>query len=266
MKLTTLASGSSGNAIYIGDDGTNILIDCGLTGKKTTAALNQMGVDPEKLDGIIVTHEHQDHVKGIGVMSRKYDLPIYTTEKTWAALEGQIGELAEKNKKVLELNKSLELGEIKLEAFSTSHDAVDPIGLTAFKGTEKIGIATDTGRVTAGMNKHFAHCNLMLMEANHDDQMLQKGPYPPHLKKRIKSEDGHLSNNVAGKALAKWIGGNTQQVILAHLSQENNVPYLARKTVEDILIGEGIDVGIDLQVTVAPREESHPVVEIIKAG
>lgn len=265
MRLTTLASGSSGNAIYVGDEDTSILIDCGLTGKKTTQALNEINSSPEKLAGIVVTHEHRDHVQGVGIMSRKYDLPIYATEKTWEALNsGELGKIAEKNQKYLMAGQGAEIGELKLEIFNTSHDAADPIGLSAYKGNEKIGIATDSGCITTGMDKHLQNCDLLLIEANHDEGMLQVGPYPYYLKKRIKSEVGHLANTTTGNALAKWVGGETQQVVLAHLSKENNIPYLARKTVEEILTEAGINAGVELQVTVAPREETHPLVEVMK--
>lgn len=263
MKITTLASGSSGNAIYLGDKETNILVDCGLTGKKTSAALAELSVDPGNLAGIVITHEHRDHIQGIGIMSRKYDIPVFATEKTWAAIDQQIGELAEKNQRYLAIGEAIELGSIQLEPFATSHDAAEPIGIAAYQGEEKVGIATDTGCVTPGMNKHLQDCDLILLEANHDEEMLQQGPYPIYLKKRIKSNYGHLSNHTTGKALAKWVSGNTQQVILAHLSQENNQPYLARKTVEEILLKEGVGVGMEVQVTVAPREEAHPLVERI---
>jgi phosphoribosyl 1,2-cyclic phosphodiesterase len=262
-----LASGSSGNAIYLGKGKTNLLIDCGLTGKKTKEALERIKVNPETMAGIVVTHEHRDHIHGVGVLSRKYDLPVYATEKTWDALAcSEMGQVAEKNQQYLAVGKAVDIGEIKLEVFNTSHDAVEPIGIAAypFKGKEKIGLATDTGCITAGMNKHLKDCDLILIEANHDEEMLEKGSYPYYLKKRIKSEAGHLANTATGAALTRWISGDTEQIVLAHLSKENNLPFLARKTVEHILSEAGIDVGLDVQVTVAPREETHPLVEVIK--
>ncbi|MBS4025062.1 MAG: MBL fold metallo-hydrolase [Clostridia bacterium] len=265
MRLTTLASGSSGNAIYLGDEKTNLLIDCGLTGKKTKESLKEIKVNPETVDGILVTHEHRDHIHGVGVLSRKYDLPIYATEKTWYALGcSEIGRIAEKNQQYLTAGKAVEIGEMKLEVFATSHDAVEPIGVVVYKGTEKVGVATDTGCITAGMEKHLKDCNILLIEANHDEEMLEKGPYPHYLKKRIRGQEGHLDNVTTGNALTRWISGDTQQIVLAHLSKENNLPYLARKTVEDILTEAGINAGVEVQVTVAPREETHPLVEVIK--
>ncbi|MGF7184016.1 phosphoribosyl 1,2-cyclic phosphodiesterase [Desulfitispora alkaliphila] len=263
MRLTTLSSGSSGNATFIGTKNGGILVDCGLSGKKTIEALESVKVDPKELDGIVVTHEHRDHIAGVGILSRKLDLPVYATEKTWEQLEDQVGQIVQENKRYIEPHSGEEIGQLKVEAFKTSHDAVDPIGLAVYSSSEKVGMATDTGCITSGMNEHMNDCDLLLVEANHDLDLLQHGPYPESLKRRVRGGKGHLENSEIGAALHKWLSGNTQQVVLGHLSQENNRPYLARKTVEDILEKSGVQVGLELQVTVAPREEPHPLVETI---
>jgi len=251
VKFFTLASGSSGNAVYVGSKKSGLLIDAGLTGKEICEKLAQNKVDAENLEGILVTHEHRDHIKGVGVMSRKLDLPVFATEGTWQGMEHSVGKIAEKNQKYLEVDQCLEIGDLKVEVMATSHDAQEPVAFTVHQGELSVGLATDTGQITRGIRKKITGCTAMVVEANHDPTMLRRGPYPAYLKKRIASVVGHLSNQMSGEALAEFITGKTEQVILAHLSEQNNIPSLALETVKQVLQEKGFDDFPEIKV--APR-------------
>jgi len=257
LKFFTLASGSSGNAVFIGSEKSGLLIDAGLSGKEICAKLEQNEVSPDSLQGILVTHEHKDHIKGVGIISRKLDLPVFATEGTWQAMEESIGKIAEKNRKYLEVDSCLEIGDLKVEVTATSHDAQEPVAFTVHQGERSVGLATDTGKITGGLRKNVTGCNALVLEANHDPTMLRQGPYPAYLKKRIASVLGHLSNQMSGEALAEFITGKTEQVVLAHLSEQNNLPSLALETVKQVLREKGFD---DFpEITVAPRYKAHKV-------
>lgn len=265
LKFFTLASGSSGNAVFVGSEKTGLLIDAGLTGKDTCQKLAENQVDPQGLNGILVTHEHRDHTKGVGIMSRKCDLPIFATEGTWQGMEETIGIIAEKNRKYLELDQCLEIGDVKVEVAATSHDALEPAAFTVHHQDESLGLATDTGRITSSIRKNATGCTALILEANHDPTMLRQGSYPAYLKRRIASTLGHLSNQMSGQALAEFITSRTQQVVLAHLSQENNIPSLALETVKQVLIEQSFDSFP--QISVAPRYSAQKVTDLKnKAG
>jgi len=231
---------------------TAVLVDAGLSMRKLKEAAAQLDRCLEQLDAIVVTHEHRDHTCGLGVLSRKYNLPVYATEATWTALDGQLGRIDENNCCLLEPGEKLEIGELALEAFSTSHDAGDPVGYIFYNHRATAGIMTDTGYVSRGMAKKLMDCELLVFEANHDREMLRNGPYPWYLKKRILSDYGHLANDTAGDVLARLWGGRQQGVLLAHLSQENNTPQKARQTVAEYLQQQGIIPGDEVWLEVAP--------------
>ncbi|MGI6332551.1 MAG: MBL fold metallo-hydrolase [Zhaonellaceae bacterium] len=251
IKFFTLASGSSGNAVYVGSEKSGLLIDAGLTGKDICEKLAQNKVNTENLEGILVTHEHRDHIKGVGVMSRKLDLPVFATEGTWQGMKQSVGKIAEKNQKYLEVDNCLEIGDLKVEVAATSHDAQEPVAFTIHQGELSVGLATDTGQITRGLRKNITGCTALVLEANHDPTMLRRGPYPAYLKKRIASVMGHLSNQMSGEALAEFITGKTEQVTLAHLSEQNNIPSLALETVKQVLQEKGFDELPEIKV--APR-------------
>lgn len=256
MRVCTLASGSSGNAAYIEGDSTSVLVDAGLSGKAIIAGLESIGADPSRLEGILVTHEHADHIKGVGVLSRKFDLSVYATEGTWGEMASAIGEIPEYNRCILEQGKALEIGDLSIEHFETSHDAADSVGFCFNNNNFRVGIATDTGYLTNAARKQLDNCDLVVFEANHDLNMLRSGRYPWPLKQRILSDRGHLSNIAAGHCLASLIGGKTKSVMLAHLSKDNNMPNLAYSTVAEVLAEAGLVPGRDLALEVAPR--CHP--------
>lgn len=253
MRACTLASGSSGNATYIEGDEASVLVDAGLSGKTVTSLLESRNLDPLSLQGVLVTHEHSDHIKGVGVLSRKYGLKVYATEQTWEEIKPAIGEIPSYNQCVLEQGKALEIGDLKIEHFKSSHDAVDSVGYCFYSNDLKVGISTDTGFLTNAARKSLADSDLLIFEANHDLHMLKTGSYPWPLKKRISGDKGHLSNAAAGYCLASLISGKTKGVILAHLSRENNLPELAYSTVAAILAEAGLSPVQDFALEVAPR-------------
>lgn len=260
MRICTLASGSSGNAILVEEEQTAVLVDAGLSGKRVEQCLNAVQRTGSQLAGVIVTHEHVDHIKGVGIMSRRYKLPVMATAATWDAMEEQLGKIAPEHRVIVEKDQGLDIGDLKCELFGTRHDAADPIGLTFYGKQEACGILTDTGSVYAGMKKYLSQLNTIICEANHDEEMLMLGSYPWSLKQRVLSDHGHLSNRMAGKILAKLIPTGVEDVVLAHLSEENNTPRVARRTVEEILEEAGITPGVDVNLTVAPRHSPGPII------
>jgi phosphoribosyl 1,2-cyclic phosphodiesterase len=257
MEVATLFSGSSGNSIYVGTKETKVLVDAGSSGKRIAQALADINIDIKEIRAILVTHEHVDHIKGLGVLSRRYDIPIYASPKTWDEL-ACIGKIADHNRR--EFTYGMELGDMKVEFFKTSHDAVQPVGMAFFHRDGHVGIATDTGCVTSGIKKYLTGADTLVFEANHDETMLREGPYPYYLKKRIAGDQGHLSNTASAKALKEMISGKSRHIVLAHLSEVNNNPETAFNSVAEVLQEAGIDETVKL--TVAPRYEAHKVIKI----
>ena len=259
IKFCSLSSGSDGNCQYIETNNTRILIDGGFSGKRIESLLSSIGVCPTTLDGIFVTHEHIDHVKGVGILSRRYDLPIYANEKTWSAMNSTIGKIKEKNIKIFTTEKDLDIRDITVYPLNIFHDAIEPVGYIIFYKKFKISIITDTGWVNDNMKNKIKGSNIYLMESNHDVDMLNQGSYPWYLKKRILSEKGHLSNEDAGKVLSDIISGNGEIVLLGHLSQENNSPELAYETVKRTILSYGIDVQKDIILNLTYRDKATKV-------
>ncbi|OEH86520.1 metallohydrolase [Desulfuribacillus stibiiarsenatis] len=251
VRYSVLASGSTGNAILIQTDTTSILVDAGLSGKQIEKAMHEIGVSADCLDGIVITHEHQDHVKGAGILSRRYKIPVFCNQKTWDGMEHIVGEIKTGYQEIFCTGDRMEIGNLALESFAISHDAKDPVGYCVFAGNTKISVATDMGYVNAKMKQRIIDSDALIIEANHDVEMLRIGPYPWHLKQRILSDHGHLSNETAAEILTEVITANTQCVHLAHLSAENNMPVLAHMTVKTILEQEQFKVGqeFDLEIT-----------------
>lgn len=257
MECATLYSGSSGNSIYVGTKKTKILVDAGLSGKRIKEALEEINIDIKEINALLVTHEHIDHIRGLGVLSRRYNIPIYASPRTWYNLSC-IGEVKEYNKRKYEYG--LTIGDLEVEFFKTFHDAIQPVGMAFRQGENKIGIATDTGCISPLMKKALQGAETLIFEANHDEEMLRKGPYPEHLKRRVASDVGHLSNRQAAKALSEIITKRTRQVVLAHLSAINNTPAIAHETVAKALAKANILDRIAL--TIAPRHEPHRLIKI----
>lgn len=263
MKFCSLYSGSSGNSIFIASENAKILIDAGLPGKKIDEALNSIGEDPKTLDGIFVTHEHSDHIKGIGVLSRKYDIPIYTNAYTWNAMEGLIGKIKEHNIRIMDRRSTMSIKDLDVISFNIPHDAVAPVGYTIQCNGKKASVTTDFGIYTEEIRDNIKDSEVILLESNHDVNMLKFGPYPYTLKRRILSEVGHLSNEDCGKAIVDLIKyRSNKKIILGHLSGTNNHPDLALETVSGVLRENNIIGKEDIDLTMANRHSPSNVIVV----
>lgn len=254
LRFSPLFSGSSGNATYVGCDCAHLLLDAGLSGSRVDQALRSIGISPEQLDAALVTHEHTDHIRGIGVLARKYNFPVYATEGTWQAMGNKIGNIPSKNIRVLEPESSFFIGPIEIVAFPIPHDARSPVGFSFSLGAARFAVATDLGCVRESWLKHVEGADAVLLESNYDPEMLEVGPYPYDLKRRILSKKGHLSNEDAGKTAVRLIEKGTRQIILGHLSKENNFPELALCCAKAALQEAGIQIGMDADLRVAQRD------------
>lgn len=235
IKFCSISSGSTGNCHYLGTDNTKILVDAGLSGKKIQSLLSQIEVEGKDIDGILVTHEHTDHIKAVGILSRRFDIPVYTNEKTWSKLVNSIGDIKDKNIKVIKNNSDFTIKDLNITSFQVFHDAIDPIGYTFSHDNKKVAILTDTGEVDSSILKQLDNSDLIMLESNHDVNMLKIGSYPQFLKQRVLSKVGHLSNEDAAKVLKSIKIKESTKLILGHLSGENNFPELAYETVTGIL-------------------------------
>ena len=211
MKFCSLYSGSSGNSIFIAGDQGKILIDAGMPGKYIEASLKEIGESPKFIDGIFITHEHSDHIKGVGVLSRKYNIPIYATEKTWLEMEGRIGNIKEESVRRFNGN-SIDIKDITVNRFSTPHDAIDSSGYTVHHKDKKCAVVTDIGHFSYEIKDAIRNSDVILLESNHDVEMVKFGPYPYNLKRRILSSVGHLSNEDCGKAIIDILDGKEKEV------------------------------------------------------
>ena len=259
MHFATLASGSSGNAIVVGDGDRSFLVDCGITVKKLLANLTMIDIPTGQLEGIIITHEHSDHIKGVGALARKLKIPVYATKGIWDEMEPKIGALPPEQKKMVE--KRISLAGMEVNLISTSHDSTESYGLKVLSKYNTLGIATDSGIVTEDMHRNLRGCDAYIVEANHDLDRLWQGRYPFFLKKRITGNRGHMSNIQLAEALREWLNENTRKVVLAHLSDENNTPELALTTVLKTLRDSSVRKRCpDLRIRVAPRNVPHELV------
>ena len=222
--ICPLASGSKGNSLFVSCRNSSVLIDAGLSGIEIERRLKSVNINPESLTAILITHEHSDHVKGAGILSRRFDIPVYITQKTYQAARN-LGKIEHLH--FFECGSPFEIDQILVSPFSVSHDAEDPAGLTLEYNGHKIGIATDLGIVTNLVKEYLKNSNILYLEANHDPKMLINGSYPWHLKQRIKSRIGHLSNIDAKTLVSELKTDHLKHVILAHLSEENNCPEKA---------------------------------------
>ena len=222
FKYSILASSSTGNSFYVETPQKRFLIDAGLTGKKITSLLAEIDRKPENLDAIFITHEHSDHIKGVGVLARRYNLDVYANEKTWQMIDerNMIGKLDLAQKHIFERGKTLTLGDIDIESFGVSHDAVEPQFYRLMKDNKSFVVLTDTGYVSDRMAGIIENADGYLIESNHDVEILRSGSYPWSLKQRILSDKGHLSNEDGAGTMIRTIGNRTKKIYLGHLSKE----------------------------------------------
>ena len=257
FRLCPIASGSSGNCTYIEAGDKRFLVDIGISGKKVIAGLTQLDIDPSTINGILITHEHSDHIKGVGIYCRKFNVPIYATQITWDKMMGEkmIGEIKEEMRRVIEKEVYINEGDLNIMPYGIHHDAIDPVGyIFEYKG-KKITLTTDCGIIDEQILSKISGCDGILLEFNHDIRMLEAGAYPFYLKKRILSNVGHLNNEDAAKALVEIYHPGLKWAVLGHLSKDNNVPDLAFLTAQTALEEHNIKVGEDLEVYVAKRDE-----------
>ena len=254
LCFSPLFSGSSGNCIFVGSGNTSLLVDAGVSGVKIIKEMQQQGLDPGQLSGILVTHEHADHIKAVGILSRKFDLPVYASAGTWAGMETKIGDVAIKNQRIIEGGQDFYIGEMNIMPFDTPHDAGESLGFCFENGMSRFALATDLGCLKKGWTKHVLGCDSVLLESNYDEAMLETGPYPYELKRRIKGNHGHLCNDDAAAFALELLKSGTRQIILAHLSKENNLPALARRCTAAHLEKSGVELGKDVELLVANRD------------
>jgi phosphoribosyl 1,2-cyclic phosphodiesterase len=239
IRFTVLASGSTGNATIVQSDDATVLIDAGLSAKKLEELMRERGVAGHHLNAILVTHEHADHIKGLGAMARKFDLPIYANEATWESMERQVGEIAAEKRVVIETGETVTFGSMRTTTYAISHDAAEPVGYVFEDDEVKLSLATDLGYVSDKVRQMIEDSDVLVLESNHDVDMLRMGRYPWNIKRRILSDIGHLSNEAAGEALCQLLTDRTKRVYLAHLSLDHNLMDLAKLTVNNILENNG---------------------------
>lgn len=265
MRMVTLSSGSSGNCIYIGSQNHHILIDAGIAGKRVEEGLKQLELSPADLDAVFITHEHIDHIGGLGVLSRKYGLPIYATEGTLEQIQSvsSLGKMPEGLYHSIHAGESVLVGDLELKPFAVAHDAAEPVAYRVECGPNSVAVVTDLGEYTSQTVEQLQKLDALILEANHDVRMLQVGPYPYALKQRILGRCGHLSNEAAGHLLHDIMHDHLQKVVLGHLSKENNYADLAYETVRmEVTLGEGGWQGSELDLSVAPRTGLSQILEV----
>ncbi len=244
MNLCVLGGGSRGNCTYIESGDTRILIDNGFSGKEITARMAVIDRHPEQLSAVIVTHEHSDHVSGVGVLSRRYNLPVYANPATHRAAAGKVGNLSALEE--FSTGSRFVVNNLEVHPFAISHDAAEPVGFVIDDGRQRVGYCTDTGKVTKLMAHLLSRCHGLVLESNHDPQMLMDGPYPFPLKQRVQSNLGHLSNGDAASFVSGLGNSSLRTLILSHLSETNNHPRLARTAFEHTTAGFSKNIELSL--------------------
>lgn len=265
MDFCSIASGSSGNCIFVGTEHASVLIDAGISGKKVVAGLQEIDRAPEELDAILITHEHSDHIKGLGVLARKYGIPIYSSAGTIGALKAQqpVGPMDEGLFHEIVPDQWFSVGELDIRPFRVSHDAAEPVAYRFSCGGKSVAVATDLGCYDDYIIENLQGLDAVLIESNHDTNMLQVGTYPYYLKQRILSSRGHLSNEHAGRLLGEILNERMQTVMLGHLSKENNYEALALATVcAEITMGDNPYRAEDFRIGIARRDEPSQLIAV----
>lgn len=233
MRFCVLGSGSRGNATYIESGATRILIDAGFSGREIEQRLARIGVEARDLSGILVTHEHRDHILGVAILSRRYKLPVFINPLTFAGGEKILHKVFACRE--FESGVTFSFQDLEIHPYSLSHDAADPVGFIVRDGRAAVGLCTDTGAVSRLMGHRLGGCHGLVLECNHDPDLLKQGPYPPALKQRVRSKNGHLANGEAASFLGTILHDGLEHVVLSHISETNNQHEMARQTVENLL-------------------------------
>lgn len=231
LNFCSLFSSSEGNSLFVQNKETNILVDSGVSGKKIEEALSSINCDIKNIDGIIITHEHIDHIRSLGTLSKKYNIPVYANKETWDAMPEQKNKVSIENQRLYSPYKEFNIGNLKVLPFEIPHDAANPCGFNIFSDNSKLSIATDLGHVPPNIFELLENSAFIMLESNYDTEVLKYCSYPYSLKRRIDGPNGHLSNNSAGQIISKLIDTGLESVMLGHLSKESNFPDLAYKTV-----------------------------------
>lgn len=263
MRVCSIASGSSGNCIYVGSDNTHVIIDAGISGKRIEEGLNSLGLSTKDLDAILITHEHSDHVASIGVISRKYSVPMYATKGTIEGITQQkcIGPVDRSLFCEIAADRDFVIEDLHINPIEVSHDALEPVAYRIEHNGSSVGVCTDLGTYNEKIIKGFAGVDALFLEANHDVHMLQVGRYPYYLKQRILSDRGHLSNENCGRLLCRLLHDDMKSITLGHLSAENNLAELAYEAVRlEILMDECDYSPADFEIRVAKRSEPSEVI------
>lgn len=260
FKFCNLYSGSSGNCSFVGTDNINILIDCGESQKKILTALESIGTNINQINAIVVTHEHSDHVKTLGAISKKYNIPVYANEKTFNNMPEQTELIKEENRKIFNTDDHFEIGDLQIHPFHIPHDAAEPCGYNIYNENNKISIATDIGHMDNSILKKLEESKFLLLESNYEPEILKYAKYPYYLKRRISGPNGHLSNQEASDTIIKLLSTGVNNIMLGHLSKETNFPELAYKTVMDEIINNKINNNLTLNV--ASRIKPSDVINI----
>ena len=261
FNFCSLYSGSSGNSLLVQTSDTRILIDAGESSKKISSALSSLDIDPNSINAILVTHEHTDHIKGLGTFSKKYNVPVYANARTWDAMPEQSIKINEKNIRNFTIEENFEIGDLKIHPFKIPHDAANPCGFNIIHNNKKISIATDIGHMTSNIAHKLEDSIFVLLESNYDPDVLKYSRYPYLLKQRIAGPNGHLANIDAGKTISFLMNSGLKEVMLGHLSKENNFPELAYKTVVNELIENKMDCD-KIKIKVANRSFPSGLVNV----
>jgi phosphoribosyl 1,2-cyclic phosphodiesterase len=257
MRFSVLASGSSGNAYYVETENAGILVDAGLSCREIERRLELVGVKAKELDALIVTHEHTDHIKGAGPLARRFDLPVYLNKKTFEKGRKALGNLP--RPVIFQTGQAMTINDLCVETFTKCHDAVDPFGLVLSSNGTRIGLSTDLGKSTRLVEDRLKGCDVLILEFNYDQEMLEQGPYPLYIKRRIKGSEGHLSNEQASDLLRVISKENLRVVVLAHLSEINNQPDKAHREAEQALGRCGLT---EANILIGKQDEPGPMIEV----
>ena len=243
--------------VYLAGNRGGVLVDCGMSGRQTLDAMALAGLDPAEIHAILITHEHSDHIKGAGILSRKLGVPVYATEGTWEGMGGALGDIPARGRVVITAGESFFLDDLEIAPFSIPHDANDPVGYRFFAGRHSVAVATDLGYFSKTVCDAVSGAEIVLLESNHDPELLKKNPhYPAQLKARILGKKGHLSNDAGAEAAIRLAQCGTRHLLLGHLSAENNTPDIAYRTTHAALTAAGAAVGQDVTLNVAGRYQA----------
>ena len=265
LELCSIASGSSGNCICVGSDNHHVLIDAGISGKRIENGLNEVDLKSQDMDGILVTHEHLDHIAGLGVMARRYGLPMYATAGTIEAIKNtpSVGKIDPELFHEIVPQEDFVIGDLTITPIHISHDAADPVAYRIKKENRTFAVVTDLGNYDDEIVQQLQGLDTLLLEANHDIHMLEVGGYPYYLKQRILGDRGHLSNELSGQLLCDILHDNLKYIMLGHLSRENNYAKLAYETVKlEVTLADNEYKGEDLDMFVASRDSVSEIVTV----